>query len=143
MALEIYVTIPTYKTEAEVYAAKPWLQAGSVHREGGYWVGTDGTDGQIGAVGRVDQQILLAEAQGVTQSTGLVNFGLAKSGSNYDGDGAGNSPAQASLFGGGLFPLPGLGALGSGKYGWLLWGLIALGAVLILSGPGGKASRGA
>src|SRR3546814_10113777 len=50
---------------------------------------------------------------------------LSKQGDNYDG--TGSAPVDASLFGGGLVPLPGFGIFGNGKYNWLLWALIAAG----------------
>src|SRR3546814_15826834 len=63
---------------------------------------------------------------------------LSKQGDNYDG--TGSAPVDASLFGGGLVPLPGFGIFGNGKYNWLLWALIAAGLLLVVSG-GGKRGR--
>lgn len=133
MAIDLgTVTLPAYKSEAEVYAAKPWLKAGSVTRNGTYWQGTD-EDGFTGLVGRLDASILHEAGGGYRgTNTGLSDFMLTKTGEFYDSDGS--AAMDASLFGGGLIPLPGLGAIGSGKYGWLLWALIAAGALLLITG---------
>lgn len=135
MAIDLgTVTLPAYKSEAEVYAAKPWLKAGSVTRNGTYWQGTD-EDGFTGLVGRMDDSILHEAGGGYRgTNTGLSNFMLSKTGEFYESDGA--APVDASLFGGGLVPLPGLGILGNGKYNWLLWALLGLGLVLVLSKGG-------
>lgn len=136
MSIEIAIGIPSYGSEAEVYAAKPYLLAGSVYRDGAYWRGVDARDNTVGIVGQVSAELLQQDAgNGFTAgNTGFANFGLTKQGDLYgdtSGGDTGNSPASASLFGGGLIPLPGLGIFGDGKYNWWLWGLVAVAVVLV------------
>ncbi|HEX6960213.1 MAG TPA: hypothetical protein VF194_19690 [Ferrovibrio sp.] len=134
MSIEIAIGLPAYNTAEEVYAAKPWLQAGSVVADGGYWRGVDSRDGASGIVGRLGDQAL-AQLAGNGFTTGNQGFSLfdqTKQG-DYYGPIETSSPVDASLLGGGLVPLPGFGALGNGKYNWLLWALVAAGLVLILS----------
>lgn len=141
---EIGIGLRVYRTADEVRAAKPWLIPESITQIDGYWVGTDASDGMTGAVGVLPKEEAIigvlngqaVHAPGWGSGTGLDNFAQTKQGENYDG----SSPVSASLFGGGLIPLPGFGALGSGRNGWLLWALLIGGAVLLLSKGKGRSA---
>lgn len=148
MSIEIAIGLPTYATADEAYAAKPYLLPGSVYRDGAYWRGVDARDGTAGIVGQVSSDVLMQEAgNGFTNgNAGFAGFGSTKQGELYGdtsgGDTGNQSAVSASLFGGGLVPLPGLGVFGNGKYNWVLWGLVAAAVLLIATSKGGKAPRG-
>ncbi|WP_341894316.1 hypothetical protein [Ferrovibrio terrae] len=132
-AVDIGIGAPRYNSEAEVLTAKPWLQ--NVRSDDGRrWIAYDPETGQTVIAGLLGD-LVLAQRAAAGASGGLAGFGLTKQGEYYDASG---NLISASVFGGGLLPLPGLGALGSGKYKWLIWALVAAGVVLIVS----KGSRG-
>lgn len=143
MAIDLgSASLPAYKSEAEVYAAKSWLKPGSVRRDGPYWVGIDATDNAEYIVGRLDDSIVQHEAGDGYRpgSTGLAGFMLTKTGDYYGPTQADGVQTLAGSGGAGFLP-----GFGTGNSRWLLWLVLIAGVALYLGGKGrgtaGKALR--
>lgn len=119
--LDLIISGAEYATADQVYAAKPWLRAGSVVRSGSVWEAVDEDSGERVIAGRVPAAVLRAEASNPSFAESVTGF--------MNDTSLGDD--LINIKGSGLFPGPGLGLLGDGKFPWWIWA-IAIGAVIVV-----------